>query len=676
MRTKTLALLLCAAAACSTAPPAAPTRPAQQDDAIVSCDQQVDNAIIANNAANATANGIEKDLSGLSGGVLGFGFGTPSDVAAVDQLVKQFYDKNSVSYTPPKTRFAKPISFPIFQPNAISVSATYKKKLTLARSYGYADPGLGNYAEPDSRYRLASVSKTFTGMAIMKLVHDGLLSLDYQPFNHSDFINQQLGGYWNNGGWDPSKCDQVSSTVFYLANGCGGINPTLKKITVRDLLHHAGGWDRYMPGIGDPFNLAWPPSVINNVPGTSTPPTCADTIRFFLDQPVQHEPGTQSAYSNLGFCILGEVVAFASGSTYVDYVNNHVLAPLDMTETEEGHTLQNDVLDREVTYFESDPNIAGLQPSVFGGGLEPPPYGGSVYLEPAHASGAWVSSTLDLAHFLSSIEQLSLKNFPATSTDPNWPGEFATLTEEEESYDSNNFITNCYPPPLGCLTEIVPATTWFGAGWDEISPVGSATPQAYYWAKNGGLSGTSTEVTIHGDDDWTVTVLTNGSPPDYCSQDPNCVVPISTESLAWNIWSYIWNQTTNYFPQYGDAVYSDWQSQTDFDNAVSTGNGGLGQYPSRVDGQQVVVSTRYPYCNPTLAMEDQCPPPIITYAPQYRARWGAAPASGVPLVKTNLDCTAMKSELQSSANGQLVSLQKFFDYGSGVWRYQAVFSAP
>jgi N-acyl-D-amino-acid deacylase len=671
MAKRTLALLILGAASCSPAP--SPSLPL--DEAIVSCDQQVDNAVAALNAANATANGTAPDLAGLSGKVFGFGFGVPSDVAAVDQLVKQFYDKNSVSYTPSAgvTPSGTTIAFPIFQPTAISISATYKSKLTLARSYGYADPTQGNYAEPDSRYRLASISKSITGMGILKLVHDGVITLDYQPFNDPGFIGH-LGGYFETGAWDNKKCDQLSSTVPYLASGCGGMNPKLWKITVRDLLHHAGGWDRTIPAIGDPMQLAWPPSVVNNVPGTSTPPTCADTIRFFLDQPLQFEPGTKSEYSNLGFCVLGEVIAYQSNSSYYDYINQNVLTKLHMTETALGHTAQNSPLDREVSYFDPDPNVP-LLPSVFGPFLAPRPYGGygNVYLEGERAAGGWVSSALDLAHFQSRIEQQKLPNFPATLSDPNWPGEFSTLTEEEESYDSVEEY-QCFPPPTGCIP--IPASSWYGAGWDWITPVGSGPSTTYIWEKGGGFEGTQTWAEIHGDDDWTVTVLMNGSPPDYCDYDPKCIVPESTANLADAVWNYIFDQKNDYFPQYGDAVYSDWQSQTDFDNAVATGNGGLGQYPSRVDGQQVVVSTRYPPCSPELAMKDQCPPPIITYAPQYRARWGAPTASGIPNVVTNADCATMKSDIQSGTNGQLVSLQKFWDWGTSTYRYQAVFLAP
>jgi CubicO group peptidase (beta-lactamase class C family) len=58
----------------------------------------------------------------------------------------------------------------------------YKDQLIFAKSYGYVDVDNALFAEPDSRFRVASVSKAITAMGILKLVHDGQLSLNHQPF--------------------------------------------------------------------------------------------------------------------------------------------------------------------------------------------------------------------------------------------------------------------------------------------------------------------------------------------------------------------------------------------------------------------------------------------------------------------------------------------------------------
>ena len=64
-----------------------------------------------------------------------------------------------------------------------AVAMTYNGHLIFAKSYGYVDVASAAFAEPDSRFRTASVSKAITAMGVMmKLVHDGRLSLDAHPF--------------------------------------------------------------------------------------------------------------------------------------------------------------------------------------------------------------------------------------------------------------------------------------------------------------------------------------------------------------------------------------------------------------------------------------------------------------------------------------------------------------
>ena len=66
-----------------------------------------------------------------------------------------------------------------------AVAITYNDSLIFAKSYGYVDVANGVYSEPDSRFRLASVTKPITAMGILKLVHDGQLKLTDKPFGAS-----------------------------------------------------------------------------------------------------------------------------------------------------------------------------------------------------------------------------------------------------------------------------------------------------------------------------------------------------------------------------------------------------------------------------------------------------------------------------------------------------------
>ena len=99
--------------------------------------------------------------------------------------------------------------------------------LLFARGYAWADEEGQQLVQPDSLFRLGSISKTFTAAAVMRLVEDGKLDL-YTPVLN---ILDQYAPY----------------------NGCWG-DSRLHGVTVRQLLHHTGGWDSEHSGdpvVGD-----------------------------------------------------------------------------------------------------------------------------------------------------------------------------------------------------------------------------------------------------------------------------------------------------------------------------------------------------------------------------------------------------------------------------------------
>ncbi|WP_066546030.1 MULTISPECIES: serine hydrolase domain-containing protein [unclassified Sphingomonas] len=130
---------------------------------------------------------------------------------------------------------------------------------------------------PDDQFRLASLAKPLTAAAVLGLVRAGRLTLD--------------------------------TPVAEAGPG----------ITVRHLLQHSGGWDRVatFDPIGDPASSA------------RLGLTAADRCEAIADRmpPAQFAPGTRYAYSNLGYCRLGQVIARVSGRSYADQVHRTVLAP-------------------------------------------------------------------------------------------------------------------------------------------------------------------------------------------------------------------------------------------------------------------------------------------------------------------------------------------------------------
>ena len=101
-------------------------------------------------------------------------------------------------------------------------------KLIYARGFGYADVENKTLVQPDALFRIASVSKTLTAAAIMKLVEDGKLQLE----------------------------DRVAPLIAHLTPAPGAtVDPRWEQITIRHLLNHAGGWDRKKPNGGfDPVD--------------------------------------------------------------------------------------------------------------------------------------------------------------------------------------------------------------------------------------------------------------------------------------------------------------------------------------------------------------------------------------------------------------------------------------
>lgn len=243
-------------------------------------------------------------------------------------------------------------------------------RLVYARGFGYADVGGSTPVRPASLFRIASISKTLTSAAIMRLVEQGKLSLDDKPF--------------------------VLLDVRPFLKPRAKIDERVRSITVRDLLTHAGGWDRGKSG--DPMFMS---RQIAHDLGVPSPAKPKDIIRWVAGRPLDFEPGAKSEYSNFGYCVLGRVIEKASGEPYEKYVQREILAPLGITDMRIGRTLADGRVDGEVEY------VGGAEKSgesVFGapGMTVANPYG-AWCLESMDAHGGWIASAPDLVRFACAI---------------------------------------------------------------------------------------------------------------------------------------------------------------------------------------------------------------------------------------------------------------------------------
>ena len=249
-------------------------------------------------------------------------------------------------------------------------------KLIYARGFGYADVENKTPVQPDALFRIASVSKTITSAAVMKLVEEGKLTLD----------------------------DRVAPLIAHLTPAPGAtVDPRWQQITIRHLLNHTGGWDRTNPNGGfDPIDR---PAIAAAAVNAPAPASGETLIRYMKGMPLDFNPGEKFAYSNFGYIILGRVIERVSGMPYKEYVRARVLEPVGANRTQQGKSHMLDALADEVKYYFPNFGVnAPLVPSVFPGeGLVPLNYGG-FHLEAGEASGAWVSSTIDLLRFVGGVD--------------------------------------------------------------------------------------------------------------------------------------------------------------------------------------------------------------------------------------------------------------------------------
>lgn len=243
-------------------------------------------------------------------------------------------------------------------------------RLVLAKGYGLADVEDEEFVQPDSLFRIASISKPVTAVAVLNLMEEGLLDLDERAFDILDHLE---------------------------APGGEMADHRLNEITVRQLLLHTAGWDR-KAGY-DPMFAA---KLVAHRLGLELPVICEDVIEFMLGQPLNHEPGTKYVYSNFGYCILGRIIETKTGQTYEEYVQEKVLAPAAITRMRIGGTTLEERDPGEVKYYHL--RGARLVESVLPDGPRrvPWPYGG-FYLETLDSHGGWIASAIDLVRFTSAI---------------------------------------------------------------------------------------------------------------------------------------------------------------------------------------------------------------------------------------------------------------------------------
>ncbi|MGB3777594.1 MAG: serine hydrolase domain-containing protein [Tunicatimonas sp.] len=255
-----------------------------------------------------------------------------------------------------------------------SVGIVKDGQLVYAKGFGHADLDAQQTVDPHHLFRIGSLSKLITTVAIMKLREEGKLSLDDAVFGEQGILNTPQ--YQNIK--DPRRAE---------------------RITVEHLLSHTAGWSKRT--YGDPMFI---PLKIAEEMQVPAPANLDDIISFVLSKRIPYAPGTRYDYSNFGFCLLGKVIEAASGETYERYVQNHLLAPLGIYEMRLAKNRPEDRFENEVSYYDLSPN--NIRPSIYGTGeVVPTTY--SFNVEALSAAGGWVATPTDLLRFLVAVDGMS-----------------------------------------------------------------------------------------------------------------------------------------------------------------------------------------------------------------------------------------------------------------------------
>lgn len=206
----------------------------------------------------------------------------------------------------------------------------------LRQGYGLADLENQLPMRADAVFPLASATKQFTSMAVLKLVQAGKLTLDQR---------------------------------------IGEIDPTLPKtiaaVSVRQLLTHTSGIK----------NIS---SIEASRAARRNEADASSLIGFFAELPLEFPPGSQFRYSNSNYIVLTRLIEVLSGQSYADYLEKTIFEPLGMTHTRYGSHLA--LIPGRAHGYQQDDSGAWLNAEF-------------ISMSQPQGAGGLVSSVDDLAHW-------------------------------------------------------------------------------------------------------------------------------------------------------------------------------------------------------------------------------------------------------------------------------------
>lgn len=246
---------------------------------------------------------------------------------------------------------------------AMSIAIAREGTLLANRGYTWAEPSYP-ITQPDTLFRIASVSKIFTCAAIDRLVATGGLNFTTRAFGFLGIAEKLL----------PAQVP----------------DPDIGKITVDELARRTSGLQR---DFGADFRA------IAGLLGQSVMPTRTQLVSYVYGEPLVARPGTGDNYSNSAFTVLTSIVEKASGRSFIDYLRHEVVTPFHINDVQVGATAANGRVPHEVSSYD-DPGFSASQIDMAPNALAPNAYGGQFALENVEGAGGLIMSTGTVARFL------------------------------------------------------------------------------------------------------------------------------------------------------------------------------------------------------------------------------------------------------------------------------------
>ncbi|MBJ8055838.1 beta-lactamase family protein [Bacillus cereus] len=161
---------------------------------------------------------------------------------------------------------------------------------TWSYAAGVANLSSKKPMKTDFRFRIGSVTKTFTATVVLQLAEENRLNLD-------DSIEKWLPGVIQGNGYDD------------------------KQITIRQLLNHTSGIAEYTRSKS--FNLM----------DTKKSYRAEELVKMGISMPPDFAPGKSWSYSNTGYVLLGILIETVTGNSYAEEIENRIIEPLELSNT-------------------------------------------------------------------------------------------------------------------------------------------------------------------------------------------------------------------------------------------------------------------------------------------------------------------------------------------------------